>query len=225
VSFQTETFPTDGYPSHAVEHIERAMPKAGSLVVTGGTTAARVYPDLSPAADDLDIFFSDERCVPPDDDASNFKMANEALLSRSSARVHRMLGELDPDEAAARYHQEIAPFVERGLDLMLLGMGADCHIGALFPGAPALGEARFCAAVVRPDGLNGLTLTPPAILAARKILLLVTGAAKAEAVRRVVLDDDDYPACPARLLADHPDVTFLLDEPAAAGLTHPLTGG
>ncbi|MGH2757062.1 MAG: 6-phosphogluconolactonase [Actinomycetota bacterium] len=216
VSFRTEVFPTDGYTSQAAALIQEAIPSSGTIVVTGGTTAARVYPELSMAADVLDIFFSDERCVPPDDDASNFKMASETFLSRSNSRVHRMRGELGPDEAAADYHNKIAPFVARGFDLMMLGMGADCHVGALFPGSSALDETRFCAAVERPDGLQGLTLTPPAMKAARKILLLVTGAEKTDAVRRVVLGTEDVSECPARLLADHPDVTFLLDEPAAA---------
>jgi 6-phosphogluconolactonase len=98
---------------------------------------------------------------------------------------------------------------------MLLGMGADCHIGALYPASPALGADDYCAPVDRPDGLAGLTLTPPAMLAARKILLLVTGAAKAEAVRRAVEGSEGPESCPVRLLADHPDATFLLDEPAA----------
>jgi 6-phosphogluconolactonase len=218
VTFQTETFPADLYPGQVAARVHQAITTASTLIVTGGTTAARVYPELSPVAGDLDIFFSDERCVPPDDDASNFRMATETFLSRANARVHRMRGELEPEEAAAGYHQEIEPFVQRGLDLMLLGMGADCHIGALFPGTPALDEARLCAAVERPDGLDGLTLTPPAIVSAGKILLLVTGGAKADAVRRVIRSNDDVSVCPARLLANHPDVTFLLDEPAAAGL-------
>ena len=131
-----------------------------------------------------------------------------------------MRGEDDPDVAAALYHSDIEEDVRRGLDLLLLGMGADCHIGAMFPGSPALNEwHQLCRAVDRPDGMKALTLTPPAMLSAKKILLLVTGANKAEAVRRVVESDQAPADCPARLLANHPDATFLLDEPAAARLT------
>ena len=98
-------------------------------------------------------------------------------------------------------------------------MGADAHVGAMFPGSPALEESeRFCRAVDRPDGMQGLTLTPPALLNANKVLLLVTGAAKAETVARVVTGNEPAIECPARILAPHPDVTFLLDDAAASRL-------
>ena len=124
-----------------------------------------------------------------------------------------------PEDAASAYSDEVESAAPAGFDLLLLGMGADCHIGAMFPGSPALGENESrCAAVDRPDGMKGLTLTPPAMLPARKIFLLVSGGGKAEAVARVIHSSDPVEACPARLLAAHPDVTFLLDEAAASGL-------
>jgi 6-phosphogluconolactonase len=215
VSFRTEVFAPDAYAQTAAQRISESSPSSGAVVITGGTTAALVYEHLDPPSSDIDVFFSDERCVPPDDDASNFKMATETFLSSGEARIHRMRGELPPDEAAALYHGEIAPFVDEGIDLMLLGMGADCHIGALYPNSPALKETLYCAAVDRPDGLAGLTLTPPAMRAARRVLVLVTGAAKKAAVSRVLDGTESVGTCPARLLADLPAVTFLLDEPAA----------
>jgi len=217
VSFAVEVFPTETYPRAAAERIEGALVEAATLVVTGGTTAARIYPQLTLPGSVRDVFFSDERCVPPDHDESNFRMVTEAMPALT-ADVHRMRGELDPSTAASAYHDQVAPFVTGGFDVMLLGMGADCHIGAMFPGSPALDEARFAAAVDRPDGMKGVTLTPPAMLAADTILLLVTGQGKADAVARVVQGAEPPESCPARLLVDHTDATFLLDEGAAGSL-------
>jgi 6-phosphogluconolactonase len=130
-----------------------------------------------------------------------------------------MRGEDDPTSAAAEYGDEVRPVVEAGVDLVLLGMGADAHICAMFPGSLALDVTdELCRAVDRPDGMQGLTLTPPAVLSGRKIAVIVTGSGKAEAVRRVFHGTETPAQCPARLLAQHPDVTFLLDEPAAAHL-------
>lgn len=223
MSFQIETFGADQYAERAATMIAGAIPERGAFVLTGGTTAERIYPKLAALTPDLSevhVLFSDERCVPPDDDASNFKMAEGLLLRHTGPEhVHRMRGEDDPAQAAAAYHRHIEPLVEAGLDLLLLGMGADAHIGAMFPNSPALAESKqLCRAVDRPDGMQGLTLTPPALLSAKKILLLVTGEAKAATVKRVIEGDEPIETCPARLLATHPDATFLLDEPAASAL-------
>lgn len=216
MTFRIEVLGGD-YATTAADIITGHLPVEGTVILTGGTTAERIYPYLEPARfDPLTIAFSDERCVPPNDGASNYRMASEALLARSDANVLRMPGELPPEEGATSYHEAIAPVVARGIEVMLLGMGADCHIGALFPGSRALANDLYCAAVDRPDGLKGLTLTPPVMRAATKVLLLVTGEGKAEAVRRVVKGNEPSIECPGRLLADHPDTTFLLDEGASA---------
>lgn len=192
------------------------------MVLTGGTTAEKIYPHLARTGIDLGqvtVIFSDERCVPPDDPASNYGMAKRLLLDAvPTGRVERMRGEDDPVEAARAYDERIRTDVALGLGVVLLGMGADCHICALFPGSPVIDEDRaLCAPVDRPDGMRGLSLTPMALLGARQILLLVTGAAKATAVARA-FGEESPKDCPVRLLADHPDVTFLLDGPAASAL-------
>ena len=224
MSFRVEVFPDTFYPQKAAAKIAAELPAARSLVLTGGTTAEKLYRPLAEIEPDLSgkqVFFSDERCVPPDHDASNYGMAARLLLDvlGGSPAIHRMRGEDDPGEAARAYSDEVHAAAPAGFDLVLLGMGADCHIGAMFPGSSALAEREaLCAAIDRPDGMRGLTLTPPALVGARKILLLVAGEAKAEAVARVVNGSEEPLACPARLLADHPDATFLIDEPAAAQL-------
>ncbi|MEA2497850.1 MAG: 6-phosphogluconolactonase [Actinomycetota bacterium] len=223
MTFRIEVFDTATYATEAAGVIASHLPPSGSVVLTGGTTAEKIYPELASVPADwsqLAIAFSDERCVPPHDEASNFRMASVLLLDVVQPKeVHRMPGEDDPEEGAEVYHQSIAPLVAAHFDLLLLGMGADAHIGAMFPHSPALSEhQQFCRAVDRPDGMKGLTLTPPAMTTAKRILLLVTGEAKAATVQRAVQGGEPPDTCPVRLLADHPDTTFLLDRSAAAAL-------
>lgn len=220
MSFAVRAFPSGSYAADAAAVIAERLPVDGSVVVTGGTSAKIIYGALEVDLSSTEVFFSDERCVPPDDEASNFKMATEALLERSGAtNVHRMRGEDSPKSAARSYHDQLAPVVRERFDLMLLGMGDDNHIAALFPESPALLEAdELCVPVDRPDGLKGLTMTPPSIVAAKSVLVIVSGEAKAAAVARAFYGDEDAMSHPVRILADHPDVTFVLDESAASRL-------
>lgn len=221
MAFRVETFSQETYAERAAEHIAAHLPHSGSVVLTGGTTAERVYPPLASQHADwahLEVFFSDERCVPPDDAASNYGMVKRLLLTPAGIeRVHRMRGEDFPQSAASDYHEDVIRSAPGGFDLVLLGMGADNHIAGLFPGSDALAErSRLCASVNRPDGMEGLTLSPPALSRADKILLLVTGSGKAAAVARALEGDDDVASCPVLLLGDHADVTFLLDSEASS---------
>ena len=221
MSFQVEVKPGELWPRAAATVVEESLPRSGTVVLTGGSAAERVFPLLvEPDAQwqFISVYFSDERAVPPDNSNSNFGLINENLLRHIQPEsVHRIRGEEDPPEAARAYEKVIAPAVERGLDLVLLGMGADAHVAALFPGSPAFEAAdRLCLPVQRPDGLTGITLTPPALVGARRILLLVSGSSKAEAVRRALAGDESPESCPVRLLAGHPDARFVLDEAAAS---------
>jgi len=220
MSFALEVFESDSYAVESARRIAERVPARGSLVLTGGGTAAAVYSELHLDLSGVDVFFSDERCVPPDHEASNFALARRSLLDRcEAAGVHRIRGEDPPIEAARAYSEELIVAVDRGFDLTILGMGDDNHIAALFPNSlPLINPDALCLPVDRPDGLKGLTMTAPALVAARSILLIVTGADKAHAVERAVNGDDDPLSCPVRLLAGHPDATFLLDEDAAARL-------
>ncbi|HEX2239728.1 MAG TPA: 6-phosphogluconolactonase, partial [Actinomycetota bacterium] len=151
MSLTYSVFSSEEWADAAASHISKALPASGSVVLTGGSAARRVYPLLAHLDADwsgLEVFFSDERCVPPDHPESNYRMASELLLDRAQpGAVHRMRGELDPGAAAAEYHDALVGPVGAGLDLLLLGMGGDCHIGALYPDAPSLAErSALCTA-------------------------------------------------------------------------------
>ena len=167
-----------------------------TLVLAGGETPRPFYRRLASEAYDwerLDVFFSDERCVPPDDADSNYHMAWECLLSLVPARVHRMRGETCD---ALGYEEELRAFFQGrppAFDLVFLGLGADGHTASLFPGDAALEESeRWVARVARP-GHDRLTLTLPLLSAARTAAFLVAGAGKREALRRL-LEGADLPA-------------------------------
>lgn len=219
--FEVITYETDSYSKETAALIGEAF-TGGTLVLTGGRVAKNLYPHLAGKVADwsgVQIAYSDDRCVPPDHPESNYGMTKRLLLDATEGvTVHRVKGELPAEEAAALYSRDIRDLAGHGFDLMLLGMGADAHIGAMFPGSPALNTTALAAAVDRPDGMKGVTLTPPAMLSSRKILLVVTGAEKADTVRRAVKGNEPVEQCPVRLLKDHPDVTFVLDAAAAAEL-------
>jgi 6-phosphogluconolactonase len=162
------------------------------------------------------VWWADERCVPLDDERSNYRLAREALLNRLAVpprAVHRILGELDPQEAARRYDEELRGVT---LDLVLLGIGADGHTASLFPNHGALEEEeRLALAVERPD-VARVTLTPPPLRAARHIVFLVVGEDKAEAVGRAFAEEPD-PGTPASLIRGQ-RTTAVLDRDAAAEL-------
>jgi 6-phosphogluconolactonase len=159
---------------------------ARTLVLAGGNTPKRCY-ELLAGADvawgRVTVLFGDERCVPPDHPDSNYRLAREALLDRvAPATVHRIAGELGPDEAAAAYDRIVGALSP--LDVVLLGAGEDGHTASLFPGHPEL-QAKGFAVGVRdapkppPDRVS---LTLPALRGARKVIVLATGAGKADAV-------------------------------------------
>jgi 6-phosphogluconolactonase len=192
-------------PARAVGALLAEAARAGeTIVLTGGRTvgnaygrAATIEPDWSGAT----VWWGDERCVPPDDERSNYALAKETLLDRLGRRPeeHRIRGELEPAEAAEEYERAIDG-VE--LDLVLLGLGPDAHVASLFPASPQLGE-RDRLVTSGPAGLDPfvdrVTLTMPALLAAKRIVVLVTGADKVDAVRRAFVDEIDESA-PASLL-------------------------
>ncbi len=209
-----------------------------TVVLAGGSTPRGLYQLLamSPYRDRVpwarcQLFFSDERCVPPDHPDSNYRMVREALLDRVSIppdNVHRMAGEeADPERAAASYEGALrrvlglAPDEWPRFDLVLLGLGADGHTASLFPGAAALAERRRLAIATFSEsfGEHRLTLTVPVLNAAAQAVFLVTGAAKAAALAAVLAGARDPGRWPAQLIDPEPgDLLFLADRAAAGSL-------
>jgi 6-phosphogluconolactonase len=190
----------------------------GQLCITGGSTPRAAYERIAELRAE-GIWFTDERCVPPDHEHSNFRMANEALLGRAGIQVHRMKGELGPVEGAADYEREYELTGEPTFDLILLGLGPDAHTCSLFPGDDALGERERPVVGVETPGMaplvSRITLTLPVVNSSRRIVFLVTGEDKAEAVARAFAGSPD-PSAPASLVDG--EVTVLLDEAAARRL-------
>jgi 6-phosphogluconolactonase len=205
---------------------EAAVLLAGAqshVALTGGSTPRSAYERAAAPRPDwsgVDVWFTDERCVPPDHEHSNFRMAEQALLSKvEGATVHRMRGELGPHDGAAAYETELGEFGPEALDLILVGLGPDGHICSLFPGDDVLGERERRVAGVEIPGMAPLvariTLTLPVVNSSRQIVFLVTGEDKAEAVERVFHGPPD-PRAPGSLVEG--PVVALLDPAAAARL-------
>jgi 6-phosphogluconolactonase len=210
-----------------------------SVALAGGSTPRGLYSLLAtdPSRretipwDRVEFFWGDERHVPPDHRVSNYRMAQEAMLSLvpvKAERVHRVQGE-QPDAAVAAslYEAELRRTfgAEREiprLDLVLLGLGPDGHTASLFPGTHALSDRRRLYAANRVDSLatDRITATFPLLNAARQVVFVVAGAEKAPAVRRILEPDADTPILPARL--DRPErgtLHWLVDRAAAGRLT------
>jgi len=204
-----------------------------SVGLAGGSTPKRAYELLASEAyreqlnwSKVHIFFGDERCVPPDHSESNYRMANEALISRVSIpppNVHRINGLGDAVANASLYEDELRTFFNAAswprFDLVLLGMGDDGHTASLFPGTKALVEPRawVVANWVEKFGTFRITLTAPAINHAANIAFLVTGATKAERLLEVLRGALDPEKLPSQLIQPLDGSLFWLVDKAAAG--------
>jgi 6-phosphogluconolactonase len=184
------------------------------------------------------LYWGDERCVPPDSEASNYGMAHEAFIRHvpiPGDNVHRMRGEDEPDEAAGAYERllsqppALAASSQTGLpvfDFVLLGLGPDGHTASLFPHSPALSVEDRLVVVNQGEGTGPrLTLTYPVLNAACRAVFVVTGAAKAGIVAEVLEGLRVPEAMPAQRVAPvHGAVTWLLDEAAAGELREGARG-
>jgi 6-phosphogluconolactonase len=165
-----------------------------SLILSGGRSPVNLHRllveqsiSLKTDWDNISFFFSDERCVPPDNELSNYAMARHTLFSPlglSENKVYRIKGELLPDEAAEKYHKQADDYLKKNpcFELALLGMGPDGHTASLFPRSPALDvQDRFAASAGRgPEGKERVTLTFKALNASRRVWVMVTGKDKKE---------------------------------------------
>jgi 6-phosphogluconolactonase len=211
-----------------------------SIALSGGSTPEGTYRLLAREPyqsqvpwDGVHLFWGDERCVPPEDAASNYHMAHQALISHvpiPAENVHRIRGELSPQAAARAYRREMEDFFCGPLprfDLVLLGLGGDGHTASLFPGSDALEAVDKMALAVEAEyedrPARRVTLTLPAINAARQALFLVSGEAKAGIVAQVlgtrtVLGSRAGSLPAERVCPTAGELTWLLDEAAASGL-------
>lgn len=209
------------------------------LVLSGGSTPQRTYEILARPEGHLQIdwaktwlFFGDERCVPPDDVRSNYRMAAEALITPigiAADHVLQMRTEVgSPAQSAVDYERRLKTFFGSAngfphFDLILLGLGDDGHTASLFPGKPTLNEKAswitWSPPGVLPPPVDRVTLTYPVLNAACAVMFLVSGEKKADVVREVLETDVDFHARPAAgVKPTDGQLTWMLDEPAAAKL-------
>ena len=208
------------------------------VVLSGGSSPRRTYELLAAEYREqltwerVQFFWGDERAVPPRDKNSNFGMARDALLDPlaiSREQIHRIEGEREDLDAAAReYQDEIARILVEppdgpppAFDLVLLGMGADGHTASLLPGSSALDESeRWVVAQHAPSlGADRVTMTPPVFNAARHVLFLVAGRDKAEMLAQVIEGPQDPRRLPAQAIQPAPgDIAWFVDRLAAANL-------
>jgi len=204
--------------------LARAAREGGNVVLTGGKTPEQAYEEAvrrEPDWSRVDVWWGDERCVPPDDESSNYGMAKRTLLDRlerAPRGVHRIKGELGKDEAAAEYERQLD---DRQLDLLLLGVGPDGHVASLFPNAPTLRrrEKVLPAEPGLEPFVDRVTLSLPVLRSAGEILFLLAGESKADAAARAFAGEPS-PDTPASLVrAQTGRTVVILDRAAAAKLT------
>lgn len=218
--------------------VQEAVEQRGLALValSGGSTPLRLFHLLSapPFAgqalwEAVHFFWCDERCVPPDDPQSNYGQARQALflpLGIPQENLHRVLGELPPQQAALAYRETLRQHRSPGLewpafDLALLGLGADGHTASLFPDMPVLEDTPVLVAAADYQGrpANRVTLTPLVLNSARKVLFLAAGADKADAVAQTLSGQPNPLHFPAqRIQPTAGSLTWFLDEAAAQKL-------
>ncbi len=225
-----EIIRTNNFVTDAVNFIADLAHKALAernefrIALSGGTTPRPVYSELARIGRDFPwerilITFGDERCVPPEDEESNFRMARETLFLPAAVpdkSIVRMRGEIDPQIAAQEYQDNLDLLAtQRGEqiyrhDLILLGLGDDGHTASLFPGTAALDESRrrVVANFVPKFNAWRLTFTFPLINHARTICFLVNAAKHADLIECVLKGDGQYPA--ARVIPSAGDLTWIL---------------
>ena len=228
--------------------IEQSIAARGTarIAISGGNTPRRTFELLADPAHPfrqridwsrLLLFWVDERCVPPTSPDSNYHMTQETLLSKvplPEGNIIRIEGELDPEEAAARYESALRNrFRMEGaelprFDLILLGLGDNGHTASLFPNSDALDSMMRLAVSVHVEAKNPwrVTLTWPVINHAGKVLFQIQGASKADVLHKVMLGPYQPDVLPSQLIRpESGELTLLLDQAAAAQLPPPTADG
>jgi len=205
------------------ERLARAARAGRSIVLTGGSTPALAYAEAARRESDwsrAEVWWGDERCVPPEHELSNYALAKRTLLDNlehGPHAVHRIKGERGKDQAAAEYDVALD---DHTLDLLLLGVGPDGHVASLFPNAQTLQrhERVLPAEAGLEPFVDRVTLSLPTLCGADDVLFLLTGEAKADAARRAFAEPPG-PETPASLVRSAQGrTTAILDRAAAAEL-------
>jgi 6-phosphogluconolactonase len=213
----------------------------GQIVLTGGSTPRAAYTEFVEAVRSVgidvsrcELWFSDERCVSPDDDRSNYAMVRASLIEPleqfgASPTVHRMRGELGPFEAADEYERSLRDAGAPRFDLVLLGIGSDGHLASLFPDQSSLSERSRLVVGVEQAGLepfvSRVSLTFPALVNSRQIVFLATGASKAAAVAAAFGPDArPDPHVPSSLLPGLAREVKVLLDPDSGRLVESVAG-
>ncbi len=221
-----------------VAYILKDMSDTGEKIhvaLSGGSTPKVIFDYIAKELgdeifwDNINFYWGDERCVPPTDSESNFKMTVDHLLSKidmPEENIFRVMGENDPEEEAVRYSKVLDDElpIANGIpqfDLVMLGMGDDGHTVSIFPDSIELWDAKEnCVVAVHPySGQKRVTITGKIVNNAKAVAFLVTGAGKAEKVHEIIKKEKDFALYPANLVQPTDgELTWFLDEDAAKGL-------
>lgn len=224
------------------EHISRSAANVirergrFTFVLSGGSTPKPLYALLATEEyrnridwSRVHFFWGDDRCVPPSDEASNYRLVSEALLAHVPARpehIHRMQTELSPEECARDYERRLQGFFQVGsgeapvFDFDLLGLGTNAHTASLFPFSPALKIDSALATAVEVDDKHRwrVTLTLPVINRARETVFLVAGSEKSDVVNEVIFGERNPEKLPAQLVQPSGNLIWRIDHAAASKL-------
>lgn len=206
-----------------------------NVALSGGSTPKIVFDLLAEKHRDADwsdfhFYWGDERCVPPTDEQSNYKMTADHLFSKidiPEENIHRILGENDPTEEAQRYAKLLEDQLETEngvpqFDLVILGMGDDGHTASIFPHEIALWDSKhWCEVATHPEsGQKRVSITGKVINTAKAVAFLVTGTSKEEKVKTILHQEEGYKKYPASLVTPvSGNVHWFMDEAAAGNLT------
>lgn len=199
---------------YILQCLENAVTVNGqaSFAVSGGSTPKWMFAEMAKTPFDwkrVHLFWVDERAVPPDDEQSNYRLADEYFIQPTKIRnIHRIPGELTPEQAAKRYttdireHFQVAEGDLPHFDVIHLGIGADAHTASLFPGEPLIQDRHQIAAAVYVEKLPQwrITLLPGVLLAARNMAILATGADKKQALSNILSGPDNPVEYPAQIV-------------------------